>query len=248
MGKADLHLHTSWSDGQPSVRELLNHVRDFTDLDVIAITDHDTIGGAVEARRMAGEYPFEIIVGEEVTSIDGHVVGLFLEETVRPGMSVEATVRDIHLQGGLAFAPHPFFKNGFFSNKGNCMIGLGERLIDACMDGIEVINSTPALKWANERARRFAEEVGCLAQLANSDAHIPLAAGKSYTLFPGGTAAHLRQAIASGSTQPAAKRYALSELLTYFDFWLRAMKMGVPAGRRYGVRSVVADDDLLDLA
>ncbi|HEX6510703.1 MAG TPA: PHP domain-containing protein, partial [Chloroflexota bacterium] len=161
MGKADLHMHTCYSDGQPTVRELLDHVRDCTDLDVIAITDHDTVAGAQEALTMADEYPFDVIVGEEVTSVDGHVVGLFLEETVAPRQSVEATVRDIHLQGGLAFAPHPFFRNGFFSNKGNSMLGLGVRLIDACMDGIEVINSTPSLKWANDRARRFAEEVGC---------------------------------------------------------------------------------------
>jgi predicted metal-dependent phosphoesterase TrpH len=248
MGKADLHLHTCHSDGQPTVRELMDHIRDNTDLDVIAITDHDTIAGAVEARRMAADYPFEVIVAEEVTSIDGHIVGLFLEERVPPGMSVEATVREIHLQGGLAFAPHPFFRNGFFTNKGHSMLGLGERLVDACMDGIEVINSTPALRWANDRARTFANNIGCLSQLANSDAHIRQAAGKSYTLFPGGTAEHLRQAISGGSTQPAAARYALSELLTYLDFWLRNMKMGVPASRLYGVGSATPEYDLLDRA
>src|SRR5579883_3263871 len=111
MGKADLHMHTRHSDGQPTVPELMDHVRDCTDLDVIAFTDHDTIEGALEADSMAGDYPFEVIVGEEITSIDGHVVGLFLEEPVAPGQSIEATVREIHLQGGLAFAPHPFFRN-----------------------------------------------------------------------------------------------------------------------------------------
>src|SRR5579883_3396705 len=177
MGKADLHLHTCYSDGQPTVRELLDHVCRRTNLDVIAITDHDTLQGALEARTIADEYPFDIIVGEEVTSRDGHVVGLFLEERVWPGMTVEDTVRAIHMQGGLAFAPHPFFSNGFFSNKGHSMLGLGIQLIDACMDGIEVINSTPALKWANERAQRFADEVGCLAQLGCSDAHVKQAIG-----------------------------------------------------------------------
>ena len=238
MGKADLHMHTCHSDGQPTVRELLDYVRDDTNLDVIAITDHDTIAGALEALSMAGEYPFDIIVGEEVTSIDGHVVGLFLEEPIPPGMTVEETVREIHLQGGLAFAPHPFFRNGFFSNKGNSMLGLGIRLVDACMDGIEVLNSTPALKWANEKAQRFADQVGCLAQLACSDAHIARAIGKSYTLFPGGNQEQLRQAIVSGVTRAGSERYALSDLLTYLDFWLRAMKMGVPASRKYGVASI----------
>lgn len=247
MGKADLHLHTSRSYGKPSIRALLDHVREQTDLDVIAITDHDTVGSAVEARRMAGEYPFDIVVGEEVTSIDGHVVGLFLQETVRPGLSIEATVREIHLQGGLAFVPHPFFKHGFFSNRAESLGVLGERLIDACIDGIEVVNAMPALSWANARALRFADAVGCLAQLANSDAHVPLAAGKSYTLFPGGTAEHLRQAIASGATHPASRHHPLWQMLTYSDLWLRAMGSGPPAGLRSGVRSI-AEDDLLGRA
>jgi predicted metal-dependent phosphoesterase TrpH len=231
-------MHTCHSDGQPTVRELLDHVRDNTNLDVIAITDHDTLDGARRAAAMAGDYPFDVIVGEEVTSIDGHVVGLFLHDWVPPGMTVEATVAEIHAQGGLAFAPHPFFRNGFFSNKGNSMLGLGIRLVDACMDGIEVLNSTPALRWANERAQRFADDVGCLAQVANSDAHIAKAVGKSYTLFPGATKEDLRQAIIGGATKAGAERYALSELLTYLDFWLRTMKMGVPASRKYGVASI----------
>ncbi len=237
-GRADLHLHTTHSDGQPTVRELMDHIRDNTELDLIAITDHDTINGALEAAVMAGDYPFEVVIGEEVTSLDGHVVGLFLQERVSPGQTVEETVERIHEQGGLAFAPHPFFKNGFFSNKGYTMVGLGERLKDAGMDGIEVINSTPALRWANERAQQFAEKVGCLARMANSDAHIRQAAGKSYTLFPGKTAADLRAAIVGRTTQAGAQRYALGELMTYLDFWLRNMKMGVPASRKYGVAAV----------
>ncbi|MBV8085423.1 MAG: CehA/McbA family metallohydrolase [Chloroflexi bacterium] len=240
MGKADLHMHTVHSDGQPTVRELLDHVRDHTDLDVIAITDHDTIAGALEASHVAEDYPFRFIVGEEVTSVDGHVVGLFLEERVPPGMTVEQTVDAIHQQGGLAFAPHPFYRNGFFSNKGYTMMGLGERLIDARMDGIEVLNSTPTLKWANERALEFADKAGCMARLANSDAHITAAIGKSYTTFPGFTAEDLGLAIVERQTDADSERYAVSELLRYLDFWLRAMKMGVPGSKKYGVASIVA--------
>ncbi|HEX6511986.1 MAG TPA: hypothetical protein VF157_06795, partial [Chloroflexota bacterium] len=74
-------------------------------------------------------------------------------------------------------------------------------------------------------------------------AHIAKAIGKSYTLFPGGTKEHLRQAIVGGVTQPASERYALSELLTYLDFWVRNMKMGVPASRRWGVSSTEIETD-----
>src|SRR5690348_4068904 len=109
-GTADLHVHTRHSDGEPSVRELLEHVAGRTTLNVIAIADHDTIAGALEARHIAREsgHPFEVVVGEEVSTRDGHLVGLFLYERVRPGMSAADTVAAIKEQGGLAFAPHPF--------------------------------------------------------------------------------------------------------------------------------------------
>ncbi len=239
LGKADLHMHTTHSDGQPTVRELLDHVRDNTTLDVIAITDHDTIGGALEARAMAGDYPFSIIVGEEVSSQDGHVVGLFLEDRIPPGYSVEETVRAIHSQGGIAFAPHPFFKNGFFSNKGYTMVGLGDRLMDSTMDGIEISNSTPALQRANDRAAAYSRKAGILANMGNSDAHIRQAIGKSYTVFPGRTPRDLRNAIVNRTTMPGRNRYNVRELLTYLNFWLRVMKMGVPAGKLYSTAAAV---------
>ena len=80
LGKADLHIHTNYSDGKPSVEEILEYVQNKTDLDVIAITDHDTIEGAVLAKKIASEkkYRFEVIIGEEVSAQEGHIVGLFL--------------------------------------------------------------------------------------------------------------------------------------------------------------------------
>lgn len=219
-GKADLHLHTAHSDGQISVRALLDHVAARTDLTAIAITDHDTIAGAEVARRLArdGDYPFEVIVGEEVTTRDGHIVGLFLTAAVPPGLSAAATVDAIHAQGGLAFAPHPFFKDRPRRDR-RAMDGVGRVLPHLAVDAVEVDNSTPFLELANRRARRYAVRTGCVA-LGASDAHIACAIGKSYTRFPGRGAADLRRAILAGTVTPGACRYTLPELLAYLRFWL----------------------------
>src|ERR1700738_1359564 len=110
-GLAALHLHTSYSDGWPSPAEVVDHVTLETSLDVIAITDHDTIEGALRAaehsERTAG---VPVIAGEEVSSRQGHILGLFLERRIPPGLSAAATVDEIHNQGGLAIAAHPFWR------------------------------------------------------------------------------------------------------------------------------------------
>src|SRR5437773_851022 len=156
MGRADLHLHTCHSDGAPTVRALLEHVAARTHLNVIAITDHDTIVGALEARDIMrrASYPFEVIVGEEVTTRDGHLVGLFLHECVPPGLSADKTIAAIHVQDGLAFAPHPFFRAQQRAERPITMVGLGTLVARLDLDAIETINATPFLGLANRRASR----------------------------------------------------------------------------------------------
>src|SRR4030081_225920 len=111
LGRADLHMHTNFSDGWPSPSELVDHASWHTDLNVIAVTDHDTIEGALRAaERAARRSKLEVIVGEEVSTRGGHVLALFLQSRLRPGMSAAATVHAIHEQGGLAIAPHPFWR------------------------------------------------------------------------------------------------------------------------------------------
>src|SRR5262245_7238616 len=95
--RADLHMHTNHSDGWPSPAELVAHVTSRTDLRVIAVTDHDTIEGALRAADLASKIgKVEVIVGEEVSSRDGHILGLFLERRVKAGMSAAATLHAIH--------------------------------------------------------------------------------------------------------------------------------------------------------
>lgn len=229
MGKADLHLHTTYSDATISVPTLLDTVAAQGELSVIAVTDHDTIAGAEVARRLArsGGYPVEVIVGEEVTTRDGHIVGLFLREAIAPGLSAVATIAAIHAQGGLAFAPHPFF-NDRPRRRRRAMESVGHLAARLPLDAIEVDNSTPCLEWANLRAKRFAMRRG-LPMLGASDAHIPAAIGKSHTCFPGRGARDLRRAIAAGAVCPGMRRYNPVELLSYLRFWLG---YGRPPARR----------------
>jgi predicted metal-dependent phosphoesterase TrpH len=84
QGRADLHIHTVASDGTASVVSILEHVAALGDLDVIAITDHERIDAAVAARAMAIDrgLPFEVVVGEEVTTLGGHLLALFIERPI----------------------------------------------------------------------------------------------------------------------------------------------------------------------
>jgi predicted metal-dependent phosphoesterase TrpH len=214
LGKADLHVHTCFSDGRPTPTDLLTHVARRTDLDVIAITDHDTIEGALRAADLASGWRRpQVIIGEEVSSRHGHIVGLFLTRRVRPGMSAAATVEAIHEQGGLAFAAHPFWRTRTQRRTGP-VHGVGWLAAELDFDGIEVENSTPGFYLFNQLARRLNEGAE-LAELGSSDAHILDAVGRSYTSFPGSTARGVRQAMESGRTRAVRCRYDAVALFRY---------------------------------
>ena len=101
LGRADLHIHTLASDGTAGVAEILDHVERNTPLDVIAITDHERIDAALAARSMARDRGLrvDVIVGEEVTTLGGHLLALFIEERVRPLRSLRTTIGEIHEHG-----------------------------------------------------------------------------------------------------------------------------------------------------
>ena len=90
LGRADLHIHTLASDGTAGVVEILDHVEAATELDVIAITDHERIDAALAARSIALDRGLraEVVVGEEITTLGGHLLGLWLEAPIRPFRSM----------------------------------------------------------------------------------------------------------------------------------------------------------------
>jgi predicted metal-dependent phosphoesterase TrpH len=200
LGRADLHIHSLASDGLNSPAEILAYVEEQTDLDVIAIADHDGVDGALEARALwlRGGYSFEVIVGEEITTQSGHLLALDIKSNIRMFQSLERTISEIHAQGGLAVVPHPL---AWFS------AGLRRWRIESVMqqppeqhfDGMETFNPSFAGRQTYAEALALAGELQ-LAHLGGSDSHHIDTIGTARTVFPGRTWSDLRQAIATRCT------------------------------------------------
>ena len=229
--RADLHMHTNFSDGWPSPAALVDHVASHTDLKVIAVTDHDTIEGALRAAdRAAKAGGLEVVVGEEVSSRDGHILGLYLERRVRPGMSAAATLHAIHEQGGLAVAPHPFWRTQRQGRGGGVIHGVGWLAAELDFDAIEVENATPGFYVFNRLARRMNTGLGA-AETGSSDAHVLDAIGRAHTLFPGRSAAHLRRALEGGQTEAGRSRYTAAGLIRYAAWGFNHQRYAVATAR-----------------
>ncbi len=201
-GKADLHVHTALGDGMAEAPQLLDYVEGSSELDVIAVTDHDDIRGAWEVREAwaRGSYRFQVVTGIEVTTIEGHLLALFVEEPV-PGLRPLAeTLEAVHRQGGLCVIPHPM--SWLTRSLGQRLI---QRIVDAphdgvYFDGIEAANQSPGGRLAVRKAVELNRRQFHLAEVGGSDAHFLKAIGSAYTEFPGHTAEELRGAILARTT------------------------------------------------
>jgi predicted metal-dependent phosphoesterase TrpH len=216
--KADLHLHTSYSDGTASVAAVLEHVATRTDLQVIAITDHDTIDGALEARRLAPAYGIEVIVGEEVSTAEGHLLALFIEQRLPPGRPAAETIAAVHAQGGLCFPAHPF--GWLVPSLG--WHGLRERAAGPHpawpVDGVESFNASLCMPRNNTQAARLGVELN-LACLGGSDSHHLATIGRGYTVFPGQTPADLRAAILRQAVEPGGRFWGWPAYAMLVSLW-----------------------------
>jgi len=175
----DLHMHTDHSsDCATPVRVLLETARD-RGLGAIAITDHNEISGALAAREVAAEMGgIEVIVGEEVkTASQGEVIGLFLEEKISRGMTMDETIAEIRRQGGLVYVPHPFDRLHSVPDY--------KHLIDMVeeIDFMEVFNPRVAISSFNEEAERFARKYRII-PAAGSDAHVAQGLGSVRIRLP----------------------------------------------------------------
>lgn len=221
-GRADLHIHTLASDGTAGVEAILEHVQRATDLDVIAITDHERIDAAVAARTIAADRGLraEVVVGEEITTLGGHLLGLFLDRPVRPYRSLRTSILAVHEAGGLAIPAHPLVPYPL------CAQGwVLRRLLDdpdpaAHPDALETFNPTSLGKPWHGRVVRFADAHG-LAHVGNSDAHELAAIGTGYTRFHGSDAADLRRAIETGTTQHGGSFHVTAGQLGTFGRQMR---------------------------
>ena len=202
LGRADLHIHTLASDGVDPITAILEHVEAGTDLDVVAITDHERIDAALAARTMARELGqrAEIVVGEEVSTLGGHLLALFIEERVRPLRRLRTTIAEIHEQGGLAIPAHPLVPYPLCAQGWVLRRLIRDRDPRVRPDAIEAFNPTMFGRPMHGRVVAFAAEHG-LATVGNSDSHEAATIGSGWTTFPGRTAADLRAAILDGTTR-----------------------------------------------
>lgn len=210
FGVADVHTHTMYSgfskysflsfpDSVTTPKKSVR-VAEKIGLDLLCITDHNTIKGAVEAKKYNRDL---VVIGEEILSKSGEIIGLFLQEEIKPGLSAEETIELIHEQDGIAFAPHPF------SVYCSCV---GKKLHGLKLDGIEVFNSLHRDGYSNAIAL---ESCNGHAKLGGSDAHSSSMIGNGYTTFSGNSQEEFRRAIKNGQTSYGGKPAPLKDIVNY---------------------------------
>ena len=174
--RVDLHSHTMWSGDSTTTPDEVEQAVVEAGLDVLCITDHNAIKGAME---LAERLDCRVVIGEELRTHAGEIIGLFLTERVPVGTPPVAAAEQIRAQGGLVYIPHPF--DPMRRNLAEpALRDLAER---GLVDAIEVINAKTSLRSLNAQAAAFADEHD-LPGGAGSDAHVPLALGAAYIEMP----------------------------------------------------------------
>ena len=239
LGKADLHMHSTYSDGIGSIEQILDHVQHKTDLDVIALTDHDVIEGAFRMRDLwqKGNYRFDFVVGEEVSTKEGHLLGLFIEKKVPQGLSMERSIDLIHEQGGLAIIAHPLHPLFRHSCSRETMDRIHHNK-DVWFDGIETWNASFCGIYANQQAMRANRLVYGLPEVGNSDAHTLNGIGRGRTWFEGKNAQEVRASIESSVSAPGGRLWDVQDYLNWAKY--RVSKEGREMSRRRAAAIAVA--------
>lgn len=197
FGKADLHIHSNHGQDSFSSIKSIFQAADKKGLNVIGLTDHNTIKGCKEAKKIASDFKVDFVVGEEITTKQGHLIGVFIDSFISADKPVLDTIKEIHQQGGLAIAPHScsFFQKG---------IPLKTLLqVYQQLDGIEFFNSSAYLLnfFSDKKNIKLKFEQLNLAAIGSSDAHVDLMVGTGYTLFPGESSSDLFNAIKNKKTK-----------------------------------------------
>ena len=171
-----MHSHTMWSGDSTTTPDEIEAAVIDSGIDVLCITDHNAIAGAVE---LAERLPCRVIVGEELRTQLGEIIGLFLTERIPFGISPAEAAQRIRDQGGVVYIPHPF--DPMRANLKDWVID--ELVADGLVDAIEARNGKTSLDHLNQQAADYASAHGLLAG-AGSDAHVPDALGAVYVEMP----------------------------------------------------------------
>ncbi len=179
MARADLHTHTHFSpDGRTRPDQLLRRCRE-AGLTHVAVTDHHSIAGAlaVEACSVGPGAALHVIVGQEIRTADGEVLGLYLRETIPEGLATGEAAARIREQGGLVVAPHPFDR--LRPSLGEAGMGA----LDGVLDAVEGHNGRTQYRPFDGASRRYAAAQGLPCTLG-SDAHSGRELGRSWLSLP----------------------------------------------------------------
>jgi len=220
MGLADLHIHTIYShDATTTVRAVLKQASN-AGLHVIAITDHDDIRGAYNARELASQYNLQVIPGVEVSTKDGHLLALFIEKLPPARLSLGDTLNYIGDLGGIAVAPHPFNQLPGSLGLEAVVSVLTKPNLKNILRGIEVYNMST--QPFDKRVQRLSAYLP-FSKTAGSDAHVYWAIGTGKTEFKGRSAKELRTALETGTTiaHPFDEGLSKKQVLN----WLRRITM-----------------------
>jgi len=210
--RLDLHVHTLASDGVDGVEAVIEAAV-AAGLHAVAITDHERIDAALAGRAMAEGrgWPIEVIVGEEISTRGGHLVGLFLRRRIRPWRSLKDSVARVHEQGGLAIIAHPLPPYPLCAREGAIRKLMDEADPVYHPDALEGFNPTvarpPLARWSR-RAPALAEELG-IASVGGSDAHRAADVGRTATIVArsGDIETSLRRAVAERDTRWEGEAY-----------------------------------------
>lgn len=174
--RIDGHTHTMWSGDASTTPDELIAALPTSGVDVLCITDHNSVDGALRFASSGELGDVRVVVGEEVKTSVGEVIGLFLHTRVPFGLKPAEAVAAIKAQGGLVYVPHPFDAMRHCLAE-DALVGLAR---DGGLDIIETLNAKTSLSSCNARAAAFAQEWG-LASAGGSDAHVPDAFGAAWT-------------------------------------------------------------------
>ena len=204
--RIDPHVHTLASDGVDEVAAMIRAAVD-AGLHALAVTDHDRLDAAFAGKAIAKHHgwPIEVIVGVEITTRGGHLLGLYLTERIRPWRSLKDSVARIHDQGGLAIIAHPLPPYPLCASERTIRKLMDEADPVFHPDGLEGFNPTTAgraLRHWSRRAPALADELG-IAATGGSDAHRAGNVGSTVTIVrqSGTLEASLRRALAECDTR-----------------------------------------------
>lgn len=235
MGQADLHIHTTYSyDGTATVRAVLKQAK-IAGLDVIAITDHDEIRGALAAEAISAEYEIEVIPGIEISTAEGHLLALFVRTAIPTRRSLSETLLRVYDAGGVCIAAHPLAFGAHSLSETAIRRAIETDIGRQVLLAVETWNASLFHLGSNRQAARLAQRLD-LAVTGSSDSHVAWNIGHGRTYFRGKNSSNLKLALLQKQTQ-AVHYFPHRSPLFYLDHVSRSLL------RRFGWVTALSEPD-----